>query len=185
MKAFLDPLHSLVIPMAILFFGGVPLPGGAVQINDSRLTRRWRMWVSLAGPIANFGVAAVIAILLQVPYFIGKDLNTTATGPGLAALFSLQIYACFLNMLPLPTLDGWSALKAGMPERFEDKMNSVERHAVLRQVGVFLSYIIAFFIMRTPVMREVADFFAKIFHVDYFMSLAGLQILDQASPILY
>ena len=48
---YMDPIFSIVLPLAFLVMGGIGLPGGAVYIDQSRLkSKQWSTWVSLAGP---------------------------------------------------------------------------------------------------------------------------------------
>ena len=58
---YLNAAYSIVIPVIILIAGGIPLPGGAVLIENHRLRKRW--WsslVSLAGPATNFILGVIL-----------------------------------------------------------------------------------------------------------------------------
>ena len=48
--AYIHPVTSILLPALFLFMGGVPLPGGAVYIDDRALrSPAWRSAVSAAG----------------------------------------------------------------------------------------------------------------------------------------
>jgi Zn-dependent protease len=109
-RHYTDPLLSIVLPLVLLAFGGIPLPGGAVWINHHALrSKKVESLVSLAGPLSNLvlGVLLAVSVLLFQPPF------------GLAAALSylalLQIIAFVLNILPVPGLDGWGAVEPWLP----------------------------------------------------------------------
>lgn len=109
-RRYTDVGYSFVLPLIILLIGGLPLPGGAVWINQWALrSRAWRTWVSLAGPLANLalGVVLILAVAL-VPM-------PATLGAGLSALALFQVVAFVLNVLPVPGLDGWGALEPYLP----------------------------------------------------------------------
>ncbi|WP_145981230.1 site-2 protease family protein [Pseudonocardia sp. HH130629-09] len=106
-RRYTDPGLSLVLPLIILLIGGLPLPGGAVWINQWALrSRARRSAVSLAGPAANLVLG--IVLIITVAAFPEMPLPVAA---GLSALAYFQIIAFVLNMLPVPGLDGWGVLE--------------------------------------------------------------------------
>jgi Zn-dependent protease len=63
---YTHPIYSLLLPILFLVMGGIGLPGGAVYIETWRLRSKW--WesaVSMAGPLSNLLLAAVLAGILQ------------------------------------------------------------------------------------------------------------------------
>ena len=112
---YTDPFLSIALPLIFLLIGGIGLPGGAVYIERRLLrSRRWDCAVSLAGPIAN----AILAVLIASPFYLGF-VDPASTDPGweaIAFLVVLQVFACVLNLLPVPGLDGFGALSAWWDE---------------------------------------------------------------------
>ncbi|HXW26101.1 MAG TPA: site-2 protease family protein [Xanthobacteraceae bacterium] len=105
---YVDPVVSLIIPLAFLLLGGIGLPGGAVYIDEGRLRGRlWACAVALAGPAANLAIAAAIVLALS-----SAAVAASAAAPALAFLALLQATAILLNLLPVPPLDGYRALAA-------------------------------------------------------------------------
>lgn len=100
---------SLVIPLIALALGGIGFPGGAVYLRDDLMrSPRWRAAASLAGPAATLVVLLLLALVL--------NLWSRAALPGplfaaLAMLAFLQATALVLNLLPLPGLDGFNAIR--------------------------------------------------------------------------
>jgi Zn-dependent protease len=107
---YVDPVTSLVIPLAFLLLGGIGLPGGAVYIDRSRLRGKfWECAVALAGPAANLLVAGVLVLALDA------GLVPANAAPAVAFLALLQVTAILLNLLPVPPLDGYGAIAPFLP----------------------------------------------------------------------
>lgn len=109
-RKYTDPVFSIVLPLVFLLIGGIPLPGGAVYINDSALrSRSVSSWVSLAGPLSNLGVGIVVTLAVSL---IPMPDGLVA---GLSYLALLQIVTFILNILPIPGLDGWGVWEPYLP----------------------------------------------------------------------
>lgn len=121
-RRYTDPVLSIVLPIIFVMIGAIPLPGGAVWLNQGALRdRATRTRVSLAGPLANlvFGLLLTGVVALAV--------NTLTSGTtvvvllsGLSFLAQLQILAFVLNILPIPGLDGWGAIEPYMSYRAQE-----------------------------------------------------------------
>jgi Zn-dependent protease len=108
---YIHPFMSIVLPLIILVIGGIPLPGGAVWIDHSRLrSRAWDAAVSAAGPLAN----VALFVLAALPFTFGLDANepTSLIWQVLALFAFLQIFAAVINLIPIPGLDGFGIIAA-------------------------------------------------------------------------
>ncbi|WP_280826185.1 site-2 protease family protein [Mycobacterium sp. OTB74] len=105
---YANPLLSLGLPALFIALGGIGLPGGAVYLRTSYMTKRQRTLVSLAGPFANLVLAVVILAVTASMYDVQAHAVFWA---GVAYLGFLQVTALLLNMLPIPGLDGYNALE--------------------------------------------------------------------------
>ena len=101
------PLLSLGLPALAIALGGIGLPGGAVYVRTSWMTKRQKTLVSLAGPFTNLIFAVLLLLLTRVL----SDQAHAIFWAGVAFLGFLQVTAFVLNMLPVPGLDGYSALE--------------------------------------------------------------------------
>jgi Zn-dependent protease len=104
---YANPLLSIGLPILFLAIGGIGLPGGAVWVRTSWMTKRQKSLVSLAGPFTNLVFAA---LLLALTTLLG-DAEHSVFWAGMAFLGFLQVTAFVLNMLPIPGLDGYGALE--------------------------------------------------------------------------
>lgn len=102
-----NPMLSLGLPLLFIAMGGIGLPGGAVYLRTGFMTPRQRTLVNLAGPFANL----VLAVLLLGATRLFFDLDHAVFWAGVAFLGFLQVTALVLNLLPIPGLDGYSALE--------------------------------------------------------------------------
>ena len=105
---------TLLVPLAALALGGVGFPGGAVYLRDDLMRGRfWRSAAALAGPAATAAILLALAAVLGVWAGFGPaggDLY-----PALGMLAFLQAMALIINLLPIPGLDGFNAIRPFLP----------------------------------------------------------------------
>ena len=134
---FIDPVMSLLIPGVILLMGGIPLPGAAVPVDRSLLkNEKWEKLVSAAGPASNF----LLFLLLVAPLhpalgLVGADpLNQPGWVSFLATMAYLNLFAVFLNLIPIPPLDGFGLIE----HQFDPQVReSMRRNSHLFLLGLF------------------------------------------------
>ncbi|MFI6097281.1 site-2 protease family protein [Lentzea sp. NPDC051213] len=108
-RRYTDPVLSVVLPLVLLAFGGIPLPGGAVWINHHALrSKKIESLVSLAGPISNLLIGVILAGIVAL------FSPPAALSAAISYLALLQVFAFVLNILPIPGLDGWGVLEPFM-----------------------------------------------------------------------
>lgn len=108
------PVLTVLLPILFLVSGGLPLPGGAVRIEEHRLRNRLRdSLVSLAGPCVNVVAAAGLLAYagLAGPDVIGFGSERAAFWSAITMLAYLQVATAILNLLPVPGLDGYGAIE--------------------------------------------------------------------------
>lgn len=112
----LNPVHyfhgigSLILPVIALVIGGIALPGGAVMVRTDLIREKWQQsLVALAGP-------AMSLICALVCYWVAQAVSgTPPLHDGLMLLAFFLLMAFVLNMLPIPGLDGFAALRPFFP----------------------------------------------------------------------
>ena len=108
-RRYTDPVLSILLPLVLLAFGGIPLPGGAVWINHHALrSKKIESLVSLAGPVTNLVIGVLLALIVTL------FSPPTALAAAISYLALLQVIAFVLNILPIPGLDGWGVLEPFM-----------------------------------------------------------------------
>ena len=119
---------SLVIPLIALALGGIGFPGGAVYLQTEMMRGRlWRSAASLAGP------AATLLVLLALAFGLSFWAGWGVDGKGPVALFCalsvlafLQAMALILNLLPIPGLDGFNAIRPWLPRAWTLRLRRIE-----------------------------------------------------------
>jgi Zn-dependent protease len=137
------PLLTFILPVVYLLIGGLPLPGGAVLIENHRLRSRLRTSLtSLAGPAVNIVAAAILLVVLNIGG-IGLARSHYALWGGLAFLAFLQIATAILNLVPIPGLDGYGVIEpylGGEARRLGDQ---------IRPYGLLIMFALLFAIPET------------------------------------
>jgi Zn-dependent protease len=114
---------SLVIPLLALALGGIGFPGGAVYLRtDLMRTPLGRAAAALAGPGATMVVLLALCLVLVLP--------------ALAVLAFLQAMALILNLLPLPGLDGFNAIRPFLPAGLDPAIRKFEVIGMLGLLAV-------------------------------------------------
>lgn len=131
-RRYTDLGVTLVIPLLALALGGIGFPGGAVYLREDLMrSRAWRSAASLAGP---FGTLVVLILLGWSMGLAGGQ-----GGPlfnALAFLVFLQSTALVLNLLPVPGLDGYGALRPFLPAGVARALQPLEGIAALAFLGL-------------------------------------------------
>ena len=130
---YTDATTSLILPLIFLVMGGIPLPGAAVYINHGALrSRLWKSAVSAAGPLATIFVTLLLAGL-----FATVPMSSTLLYEGLALLLTLEIASVFLNLLPIPGLDGFGIVNPWLPAAWQPKLRPVRKYGIWILFGLF------------------------------------------------
>ncbi|MFQ5423814.1 MAG: site-2 protease family protein [Phycisphaerae bacterium] len=111
---FIDPMFSLLVPAIVLALGGLPLPGGSVQIDHARLrSAKWSRYVSAAGPASN--LLLFLAFALPLHPRLGLVEPFAAPQPTWVYFFGamavLNFVGTLFNLIPIPPLDGYGMIE--------------------------------------------------------------------------
>lgn len=133
-RRYTDPVLSIVLPLILLLAGGLALPGGAVWINQHALRSRGvQTAVSLAGPLANLALGALLAVVVSTVSMPG------GLTVGLSYLALVQVLAFVLNILPVPGLDGFGAIEPYLSYDIRRVANTIRPWAPLALFALLIS----------------------------------------------
>ena len=122
---------SLLLPLIALALGGIGFPGGAVYLrNDLMRGPAWRSAAALAGPAATLLVLVLLALVLLAS-------PPPPLYAALAFLAFLQATALVLNLLPVPGLDGFNALRPFLPRAWASAIDRLAGMAVIALLAAF------------------------------------------------
>lgn len=131
---------SIALPLLFVVLGGIGLPGGAVYIDRSVIRdERQLSLISAAGPIATMLCALVLAIpfLFNLVSPMEYFLHSQFWG-GVAMLLLLEVTAVFLNLLPIPGLDGYGIIEPYLSEQVRMTLRP------LAGIGIFILFFVLF-----------------------------------------
>lgn len=135
----LDPVGTL----ALLFFRfgwAKPVPVNHLYFDHPR---RGLMWVALAGPLTNLGLAAASALVRRIIGVLRAD-------PGLfwlieplhfmlVASVELNVILAIFNIIPIPPLDGSRVLSGLLPPRQAATYASLEPYGMVLLILLIVS----------------------------------------------
>jgi len=128
----IDPIGTIVIPIAILLFsGGSFLFGYAkpVPVDFGRLRnpKQDMFWVAAAGPGANLFMALCWAFLLKMAWLLPSSEFTLPLSEMSKIGIMVNCVLMVLNLLPLPPLDGGRIAVSLLPHNLAWKFAQLER----------------------------------------------------------
>jgi len=140
----IDLTGTVVIPLFLLFFGGVfigwakPVPYNPYNLRDKKYGS---LKVGFAGPAANFLIALILGIFLRLVFagIFGATVFSEVFLFAVALIIYINIFLGIFNLIPIPPLDGSKVLMDLFPK-------TAYAMATLGIVGIFLALAIAFFI---------------------------------------
>lgn len=128
--AHIDPFWTVLLPLTLflstaghfVFGAAKPVP---VNYWSLKNPKRDMIWIGLAGPLANFILAFIIAGILR---FIPTQ--------GISAylffnLLTINVVLAIFNLIPIPPLDGSKILMGLLPERLAGQYAAFERYGFI------------------------------------------------------
>lgn len=160
----IDPIMSILLPLVLIFSGSPIIFGAAkpVPVDPFNLRdgRRDMALVSLSGPLTNFLIAAVFALILKLagPLF-GQSLLLGV----MFLVVKLNLLLGIFNLLPIPPLDGSKVFSLLLPE------DTAKSYLSIGAYGMF----ILFFLLMFPLGGfSLGSFIGNL--LDFSLRLLGL-----------
>jgi Zn-dependent protease len=128
----LDPLGTIAF-FIIKFGWAKPVP---VNPGYFRHPKRDMLWVALAGPVTNLGLAVISAIVAKALWLVAANLPYSAAAEAILVPFNAMLIAsvwinlvlCIFNFLPIPPLDGSRILTGLLPDGMARSYLQLERY---------------------------------------------------------
>jgi Zn-dependent protease len=132
---YTHPLLSLALPVLFIALGGIGVPGAAVYVRTSFMTKWQKTIVSLAGPLTNVFFAVLLLVVTRLFY----DPEHNVFWAGMAFLGFLQVTAVVLNLLPVPGLDGYGALEPHLNPETQRALEPAKQWGLLVLLFLFIA----------------------------------------------
>lgn len=121
-----------------------------VRVSSGYVTRKHKsgmMWVSLAGPLSNFLMALIAALLLQNVPVLRTMRFSQSWLPTPAYFLSNFVYInlnlMIFNLLPIAPLDGEKVFGYFIPKKWRSGWNELQHHG--RQILLVCFWILPYF----------------------------------------
>lgn len=158
------PAFLLLMKSPILFGWAKPVP---VDFNRLKYGRKGMAMVAISGPLSNFLIASVSAIIYHLLIMMGKT-NLVHSLPFMnkillplllmsAASVSINIILMVLNLIPIPPLDGGRIVVGILPEKQARLFAEIERY------GMLILVLLLFSNMLGKIINPVLSFFINFF----------------------
>jgi len=153
-----EPFGTVLVPILSLLLSGWMIGWGSAPYDpywEQRHPKRAAL-MALAGPTANFTLAIVAVLLIhlgtgvgffQLPESFGFIRVVEATTSGgeapaqfLSILFSLNLLLGTFNLIPVPPLDGHSAIGLALPEDLFRRWLEFVRSPMLSLLGLIIAW---------------------------------------------
>ena len=138
----IDPIMSILLPLVLILSGSPVVFGAAkpVPVDPFNLRdgRRDLALVSLAGPLTNFLIAIVFAVLIHI---LPSSLISNTIYLILILVVRLNLLLGIFNLIPIPPLDGSKVFALLLPEKDANAYMSIG------SVGM----VIIFFFLLVPI----------------------------------
>ncbi|MEP0391737.1 MAG: site-2 protease family protein [Erythrobacter sp.] len=171
-----DPVGTLLVPGGLLLLGA-PAFGWAkpVPVNKWRLNnpRFGMMAVAAAGPLSNFVLAFVGAVLLGLfgtlgagfaesaagfPMLVGPQGEPLPAATGLYFFILINVFLGLFNLLPIPPFDGSHIVGGLLPRPLRAQWEKIQRFGMVLILGVIgFSWIFGTGWMEATVLPLVAE----------------------------
>lgn len=154
----IDPFGSILLPLLLLFAGSPIIFGAAkpvpVNFNNLRNPKRDMALVSFAGPLSNFLLAILFALVIKL------GLSNSISGPVLVTGIIINLVLGVFNLIPIPPLDGSKILASFLPSKWVYKLFSIERW------GFILVLIFLYTGLLSYILVPVVVWFSAIFKIN-------------------
>jgi Zn-dependent protease len=153
-----EPVGTIIFPLVTYFFSGWMM-GWASAPFDPNWQRRYprrAAAMALAGPAANFLLAAIAGIGMRIGLDSGAftpvrlSLTQLVAAPQggiaegiatfLSILFTLNVLLGTFNLIPLPPLDGASVITVAMPHRLALRYLELSRNRTFALIGLVVAW---------------------------------------------
>ena len=143
----IDPFGTVALPLILLaltkLFGGGIIFGWAkpVPVNFANLRhpKRDMLWVAAAGPLSNFAMALIWALMLKLGLSMPESYFALPLALMGAAGVFFNIIIMVLNLVPLPPLDGGRILVSLLPHRLAWRVARIEPYGFLILIVLLLT----------------------------------------------
>jgi Zn-dependent protease len=155
----IDPIGTILMPLALLFLGSPFLFGYAkpvpVRFGNLRNPKREMIWVALAGPMSNLVMALIWGVLLFLMLGAGVEEAFFIKMAKGGILVNAVMFA--FNLFPIPPLDGGRILVGLLPYKYAELLSRVEPWGFFIVMALVIGRVIGT-VWMAPIMGVIYSF---------------------------
>ncbi len=159
----LDPIGTVML-FLVHFGWAKPVP---VDPRYFANPKRDMLWVALAGPAANMGLALLSGLVIRIASSNPSAFMSSALGPSFFTMMvlSLQINLALavFNLLPVPPLDGSKIMYGLLPPQYDHLAYNLERYGPMVLFGLVMMGMLTGYSILWAFIGPFVRFFAFLF----------------------
>jgi len=142
-----DPVGTVVVPIALVLvtagqfaFGWAkPVP---VNFSNLRSPKRDMLWVAAAGPGANLAMAFMWGLVLKLAYLLPVNYFSYPLQAMSDGGIRINLGLMFLNLIPVPPLDGGRIAVSLLPNRLAYRFAMIEPYGFIIIVALLATQVL-------------------------------------------
>lgn len=147
----LDPIGLIVLFLTRMIGWAKPVP---VDPRYFKNPRKDMLWVALAGPASNLGLAVIFAVLLKfVSPFLGSQLLYPLKAM-LEITVMINVGLAIFNLIPIPPLDGGRVMVGILPEDLARSWARIEPYGFIILLVLIFTKAVDFIVF--PIIYRIA-----------------------------
>lgn len=153
----IDIVGLLVLMITRMIGWAKPVP---VDYRYFKNPKKDMMWVSLAGPASNLGLAVVFAVIYKV---FGGMLMTSYLYPlsfMIQIMISINVGLAIFNLIPIPPLDGSHILEGLLPPDLAREYGKIAPYGFMILLLLIFTRVVDFVIF--PIIRVIVNLLLSI-----------------------
>ncbi|MCP3852202.1 MAG: site-2 protease family protein [Gammaproteobacteria bacterium] len=177
----IDPVGTVLVPAIMITFTGYafgwakPVP---VDARNFKNPKKDMVWVALAGPVSNFIMALIWAVILS----LSVTFHDSRSSLSLFLLYmpiagiTINVILGVLNLLPVPPLDGGRIMAGLLPGRTSMQYSKIEPYGFFIIIGLMLTGLLSYIIF--PVISVFLLVLSTLSGLDvevFYRLLSGIQ----------
>lgn len=161
----IDLIGTIVVPIVLLIFSPVifgwakPVPVDARNLRNPRLDM---IFVALAGPISNFIMALLWALLATSTQHLSPWFSIPLVKMGLAGV-GINVMLGVLNLLPIPPLDGSRVVYNLLPPRLAFQYSRIEPYGFIILLVMIFTNVLSYILF--PPIFFLTNFILSVFGI--------------------
>ena len=158
-----DPIGTIAVPLILLVLGGFvfgwakPVP---INWSNLRNPKRDIALVAIAGPLSNLIMALLWALFIKLGIMLSHSISPSIALSMIymgSAGILINLVLLFLNLIPIPPLDGSRVVSSFLPRKLANSYNMVEPYGFIILVLLLATGVLSH-IIRVPIMTSYAFF---------------------------